>query len=405
MNICVFTHNFPRFEYDTQVPFIESLARGYVNKGHKVFVLAPWTRGIKERNKDYLLKVSYFKYIYPKFFHLLGYSNTLERGSKLKWFVYPLFPFYFIFASINLFRSIKCERIDVVNAHFLIPNGLIAVIVGKILKKPVFISSHGTDIYLGIKNRYIKKISLFVSRHSRAIIVPSPDFTKQLTLISKDIEGKIKMIPHGVDPQIFKPSQRGTSIKKQIGLEEKDLVLLAVGRLIEEKGFIYLLQSMPEVIREIPNTKLLIIGDGLIRKGLEGETRKLNLLNNIIFLGEVRRDVLPNYFSVADLMVVPSVKLKGGKSDGLPTVVLEGMASGLPIIATRIGGIPLVLKDNVNGCLIKEKDSDELAGKIIYLLSDNTLRQRLGLNNRKKVEKELTWDKVARQYLNIFKNQ
>ena len=154
------------------------------------------------------------------------------------------------------------------------------------------------------------------------------------------------------------------------------------------KGVSYLIEAMAIVQREIPDAKLILVGDGVERSRLEGLSKKLDLNGCIQFVGQVQQERIPTLLQQADLFALPSL------SEGFPVVILEAMATGLPIVATNVGGIPDILEEGVDGYLVNAKRPAEVADRMLVLLRNDKLREEISVNNREKA-KLYTWDIVA----------
>lgn len=164
--------------------------------------------------------------------------------------------------------------------------------------------------------------------------------------------------------------------------------IIFVGGLHPVKGVQYLIEAMAIVHLEMPDVKLVIVGDGVERARLEELAERLNLNGCIQFAGQVPQESIPRLMHQADVFVLSSL------SEGLPVVLLEAMAAGLSIVATNVGGIPDIVEEGVNGYLVNAKNPDELADRLLVLLQNDEIREEISANNREKAEL-YTWDKVA----------
>ena len=173
-------------------------------------------------------------------------------------------------------------------------------------------------------------------------------------------------------------------------------MILSVGRLSQTKGFMYLINAMPTVLSKYPDAKLVLVGGGLQRPSLQDKARKLGIENSVIFLSRVSVERLSLLYSKATVYVQPSIYEPFGLT------ILEAMSMKKPIIATRVGGIPELITNGVEGILVEPKNSIQLAMGITKLLSDSICRKRLASNARKKVEAFFTWDVIAKKTLELY---
>lgn len=223
----------------------------------------------------------------------------------------------------------------------------------------------------------------FAVRVMDTIIAVSED-VKSYFVEKRGIEGeKIVVIPYGVNLDLY--HRRENQAKRgELELGPSDPVVGVVGHLTEVKGHSYLIDAAPKVCRAFPDVKFLFAGCGPLQKDLELKIRNLNLTSNFRFLG-VRRD-MPELLNILDVFVLPSL------FEGLPNVILEAMASAIPVVASAVGGIPEVVEDGVTGLLVPPTDSDGLANAIIRLLKDKKAAVKMGQSGRKRVEADYSID-------------
>jgi glycosyltransferase involved in cell wall biosynthesis len=169
--------------------------------------------------------------------------------------------------------------------------------------------------------------------------------------------------------------------------------------MVWQKGFEYLIQAIPDIVRDVPEAKFLFVGDGLLRERLEALSEELRVRDNLIFTG-FRSDI-KEILSAIDILVIPSLL------EGFPMITLEAMAMAKPIIATNIDGITEQITDGVNGILVPPKDPSALARAVIRVLNDKELARTMGLSAREKVEQEFSVEKMVAEseevYLSLLK--
>ena len=182
---------------------------------------------------------------------------------------------------------------------------------------------------------------------------------------------KLIAIPNAIDLSKFENLESG-KLRRELDLDTDAPILLTVGRLSKQKGVQYLLRAMPEVLSEISNTRLALVGAGEDEESLKALARELGIQEAVRFLGWHAE--IPEFLKDADLFVLPSLW------EGMPNVILEAMASGVPSVATEVGGTPELVSDGETGVLVPPADSDALARNIIFLLQDRELRIRMGQN-------------------------
>jgi glycosyltransferase involved in cell wall biosynthesis len=262
--------------------------------------------------------------------------------------------------------------------------GIPAYWAKKVLKIPYIIWGQGEDVYHPLPHQRISN-KLILQNASKVVALTKNMQNKIIRLYG--IQSSI--IPNGFDIQ----DSRLVKItpEKKIGNQN----VLFVGRLIPVKGIEYLIIAMKDVIAKKPATKLILIGEGIDKQNLLTLSRHVGIEKNVQFVGQVSHDEVFNYMNQADILVLPSL------SEGFPMVILESMACGLPIIASRVGGIPDILTNEINGYLVEAKDSENLANKIILLLQDDSLRKEISDNNKNEVKK-YSWENICIELEKIY---
>ncbi|RMF69750.1 MAG: glycosyltransferase [Calditrichaeota bacterium] len=206
-------------------------------------------------------------------------------------------------------------------------------------------------------------------------------------------EEKVTVIPYGVNLQLFLP-ERNLELRKQLGLPETSLVVGTVARLHPQKGHRYLIEAAGTIVARFPQARFVFVGDGDLRAELEAQVRARNLGENVLFLG-FRSDV-KDLLRTFDVFVLPSLY------EGLPNVVLEAMATALPVVATSVDGTIELVQDGETGFLVPPEDPNALADKIGLLLSDEALRNEMGRKGRARVEREYSLEKQVSSFQELY---
>lgn len=391
--VLVTASTFPRWKDDTVPPFVYELSKRLVSDNLDIVVLAPFSKGSKRYEEWDGMKIYRFKYWF-------NFKNNLADGAMLpnlrkNSFFWFQVPFFLLFQFFMVAKLVKKEKIDKIHAHWIIPQGLIAVLYKKLFSKRdlgVIITTHGADIFGLKKFNFLKK---WVLNNSSRLTVVSSAIKEEAERIGSKV--KIDVIPMGVDTDLFNPDKKDPSLRKKLGI--KGPFLLFVGRLSEKKGVKYLIDAMLTVVEKFPETKLVIIGDGEERKTLEKQTKKLGLTNSIMFLGAKKKDDLPTFFATADIFVGPSITTKSGDSEGFGLVFAEAMASGCITIGTNVHGIKDIIKNGENGYLVKEKCSLDLSKRILRLLqySNNFYKE-----NTNKSRNIFSWRNIYSKYYKLL---
>lgn len=233
----------------------------------------------------------------------------------------------------------------------------------------------------------------FAVRFCKKVISVSEATAKFLTDQRGVPEKKVMVIPYGVDLTLYNNSNKENT-KKMLGLNGDEFVIGMVGRLVEQKGHVYLIEAAKKVVTEFPQVKFVIVGDGPLREMLEAKVQSENLSNNFLFLG-FRHDV-NELLKTFDVFTLPSLY------EGLPNVVLEAMASSLPVIATPVDGTKEAVIDGETGILVPVKDPELLALAFRKIISDPALVKEYGEAGRKRVEKHFSLEGQVRQFEMLY---
>jgi glycosyltransferase involved in cell wall biosynthesis len=398
LDLLFLTQTYPRFPGDTSGPFIRDLALGLVRRGDRVTVLTPHAPGLAPTWDDGGIEVATFRYALERH-EVLGYGRSLEADEKVKGGAARVAPLYALGAWRAL-RRLRSRRFDLVHAHWIVPNGLVAAAVfGGTKRVPLAIGLHGSDVFLAEKPG-VRAVARWALSQARLLTGCSPelvDRVRALASLPGYPEERSRVIPYGVDVATFSPDPtRRLLWRQRLGIPEAAPLLLGVGRMATKKGFAVLIEILPALLAEHPELRVVLAGGGDLLEGFQAATQGWS--DRVFFPGSVLRDTLPDLYRAADLFVLPAVHDAKGNVDGLPNVILEAMASGLPVVATGISGIPLAVEEGRTGRLVPERDAPALLGAIRRLLADPAAARRLGEQGRRKAESELTWDVVAGRY-------
>ena len=209
--------------------------------------------------------------------------------------------------------------------------------------------------------------------------------------VCKYFPGYYNIIPNGIDLERFSPD-----VSPIDGFCDGKLNILFVGRLEKRKGFNYLLKAYKRVKREIPESRLIVVGPGTrLRRKYEKEVMQ-SRLEDVVFVGYASQDDLPRYYKTADIFCAPAT---GWESFGM--VLLEAMALGKPIVASNIAGYASVVTHGDDGILVPPKDEEKLAQALLSLMSDQSLRQQMGANGKLKAQ-EYGWEHIAKRVLDYY---
>jgi len=292
----------------------------------------------------------------------------------------------------ELYTIIKNKNIHILRTHRYRSN-LYGRIAGWLAGVPVIISSVH-DNYRSDKKIERRLINKFLSKITDKIVAVSESIKKDIIKYDKIDPSKIEVIKNGVDTLIFRPQSKDYELLKSLGINNDEIVIGFVGRIVPAKGLEYLLEAFSYVKKELNNIKLLIVGDGAILRNLKNYSIELGISEYTIFTGE-RQDI-QKILPCIDIFVMPSI------AEGLPNALLEAMASGKPIVTTKIGGIPEIIKDRFNGLIIPDKNSEILAKAIKELITDKDLSEKLGKNARYFIIENYSIEAITKKWEDLY---
>jgi len=233
------------------------------------------------------------------------------------------------------------------------------------------------------------------SAKDATLIVTVSKYSSEKTVQFYNVEKtKIRVVPNGVDLERFKPRKSSKTVEHKIGADNKQCVLF-VGRLVPRKGLHFLIEAAAYVVKKNKETKFVVVGDGPLRNHFVSCARKQGILNNFVFLGEIPDEMLPTLYNSADLFVLPSTQ------EGQGLTLLEAQASGKPVVAFNVGAISETVLDRKTG-LLTRPDSYELADAILKLLSNESMRKKMGHYGREFVSKNFSWDICAERMFQVY---
>jgi glycosyltransferase involved in cell wall biosynthesis len=288
------------------------------------------------------------------------------------------------FALYIRIREHVALPIGLVHAHVVLPQGLVGVLLARLFGVPLLVTAAGTDVNIDMKrSKVLRTLSVFVLRQaSQTIVVSRP---MQSILNRTGITNAI-YVPNSVDTDSIRTTRRPMSGNS----------ILFVGSMIAPKRPLLLLHAFERVIKEAPNARLLMCGDGPLRRPLEEEVDRKGLQDKISILPSVNPQSMIDLYSQADVFVLPSV------SEGLSLALLEAMAAGKAIVASRNESHEAVLKHGENSLLFEVDNCEELTMRILQALTDLKLRHRISESARQLCEKQFSNELVARKLENVY---
>ncbi len=394
MKVLMVTSSYPKFPGDVTAPFIESIALGIAARGHQVDVVLPEHPELR-RGADEPVRLFPFRYMPVDAWSVWGYAQSLESDVRLRRGVYALAPLVALAQRRAVAARLLASRYDVVHVHWLVPNAAMIADLLRVHAVPLVISLHGSDVFVAERLGPARALARRALRVAGAVTACSEDLRRRAIALGTTAE-KVRTVPYGVDVSFFSPSRPGRELRREWGVPDESLLVVAVGRLVEKKGFDYLVEAAART----PGVHVVIAGEGDLRGPLEALARETGA--PVTLPGALDRDRTAAALAVADIAVVPSVVDRAGNVDGLPNSLLEALAAGRPVVATRVAGIPDVVEDGVNGLLVPEKEPVALAAALRRLAGSPELRARLGKEARQTAVSRLSWETAARTFEDCY---
>lgn len=367
------TSSYPSSANPVNGIFIADLAKA-VAQTTPVSVIAPALPGVPLREEHDGVRV----YRFPQSW--FGVSLAGEPGGMLpalkrhKWLLFFL-PLFCWSALRLLHQVVRQEKIEVIHAHWVIPMGVLTALYKSTMHKPLrlIITCHGSDL-MKVSGWLMGRVKAFALRRADLVTMVSPAMPKKLIEIGCTTSTKIA--PMGIDCERFCPEAPGANeIRRRNRIPAEARLLLFVGSLIELKGVRALVSAMPEILRQTPDAHLLLAGGGELTGAMGVLAEELQVSERVHFAGSVPHEQLPAYFAAADLFLLPSF------SEGMPMVMMEALATGLPIVLSQLPGVVLLPDAERLFSYCEAGNSASIAAAVAEALKRDSAEQRAFARN------------------------
>jgi len=322
--------------------------------------------------------------------------------------LFPLDNWVFNRSLSEMFEAIKA---DVYEAHTVSGYGFLNVLKKRKINKPFIQTIHGVlaDEYIqssksvspslrmklsNVFMQHLAEIEKEAAKQATLIVTVSRYSAQKIVQLYGVDEKKIRVVPNGVDTQRFKPTEDCEKIRDVIGGNSEHIILF-VGNLIPRKGLYLLIQAAKQIIKENKKTKFVVVGDGPLKSHLISYSREQGVADKFVFLGYVPEEMLHRLYNCADIFASPSIQ------EGQGITLLEAQATAKPVVAFNVTAINEVVKNKETGLLVKP-DNHELANAILTLLSNESLREKLGSSGREFVSQNFSWDICAKNMFQVY---
>ena len=337
-------------------------------------------------------------------------SKTITNKAHNIIFVPNISPiFKTAFYQISLFfcliyHCFKRSPSAIYNRHSSL--SFSSLLISKIFRIPYVVEVNGLileDMKLCDTPKLIMKTARLIEklnyRHASKIVAVTKNLKEKIKELYHIPDEKIVVIENGANTDLFKPMDREMCIK-ELNLDESHHYVCFVGNLAPWQGVEYLIEAAPLILKKTPNTKFLIIGDGMMKEKLVKLAKKTGISDKVIFTGAVPYEKVPKYINASDVCVAPFIKERNLKTGLSPLKIYEYLSCEKPVVSTQIPGLEFIEKEHA-GILVEPENPKELAKAIVTLLNDRKLRNEMGKNGRKYVVENHSWKLVAKRVAEV----
>ena len=390
--LLVLASTYPRWPADPEPGFVHELSRRLTER-YRVIVLCPHAPGAKPRETMDGVEVVRYRYAPERWETLVNDGGIVTNLKRARWKLL-LVPGFVLGQAWVAWRLMRRERVDVIHAHWLIPQGLIAALLPWLPGRRVsyVVTSHGADLY-ALKGRLLDGIKRFVARRAAAATVVSSAMRERLAALGVPA-AHIHVLPMGVDlSERFTPDPSVPRSQHEI---------LFVGRLVEKKGLRHLIAALPQVLEGVPDAFLTIVGFGPEEAALRQQVHTLGLQAKVHFLGAVAQTRLPALYRRAALFVAPFVQAESGDQEGLPVALMEAVACGCPVVAGDVAGIEDLLGRMKPYICVDARNADMLASCICNRLIDSSTAGLHAQAVLEEASRRVDWNRIAAGYARLI---
>lgn len=390
--LLVLASTYPRWKDDHEPGFVHELAKRLTDR-FRVLALVPHAPGALARETLDGVEVVRYRYAPERLEVLVNDGGIVTNLRRTKWKIL-LVPSFVLSQAWRAWRLMRSEGVDVVHAHWLLPQGLIATMMRRLpgQKIPFLVTSHGADLY-ALRGRVLEELQHFVLRNASAATVVSGAMRERLLAMGADV-GNVTVQPMGVDlTERFTPGMEEQRSQREV---------LFVGRLVEKKGLRHLLDALPHVLLQIPDAVLTIAGFGPEEEALRVRAQELRIEASVRFLGAVPQGDLPELYRNAALLVAPFISASSGDEEGLGLVLVEAIGCGCPVVVGDVRAMDELMGSDFRDLRVDPRDTVQLASKITeVLLNPVGARKQLEVL-RQNVRARFDWNSASSGYMDLL---
>jgi glycosyltransferase involved in cell wall biosynthesis len=390
--LLVLASTYPRWPGDHEPGFVHELCRRLAGR-FDVIALVPAAPGADPGGVLEGVKVIRYRYA-PRVLQTLVPNGGIVanlRAARWKWL---LLPGFVVGQYLAARRILRLHKVDVIHAHWLLPQGLVARRLARLHKIPYLVTSHGGDLF-GLRGRLPTRLKRKVADDCAAMTVVSSAMRDEAARIGLR-PPRIEVLPMGVDMQgRFVPDNRSPRVADE---------LLFVGRLVPKKGLTHLLDALPAVLERRPSTVLNIVGFGPEENALKAQARRLGIERSVKFVGATPQSELPALYRRASVFVAPFVRDASGDQEGLPVALMEALGCGCPVVVGNVAGIRDLLGAAADEVCVDPCDGAALAAKTIAALDDPVGAAYRARSLRAAAMARVDWRRIADAYADLLES-
>ncbi len=380
-SILFLTNSYPDSDSSYRAVFIKRMACRLKNDGYKITIVTPKIY----KNSQYLEEQNGIRIYRFPFFAGNKLLIEYEKIPYLRMFLYYVSGFF-----LSLYAMAK-DQCNLIHVHWAIPTGLIGILAGGLFRKPIVVTIHGSDFRLAMEKRsFLTRIFLYVCKKANHIICVSELYSKEIRKRGVGA-GKIVTLPMGIDERFFEAGKN-----REEKLDGQPHTVLSNRNLLPLYNVLSLIRAIPMVLREEPQTKFIIAGDGKEKETLSREAEDLKVSSSVQFLGRVPHQEMAGLLSQADIYVSTSLY------DGTSVSLLEAMGSGAFPVVTDIPANREWIRSGQNGFLVPVKEEGYLANKIIEAIRNQPLREKSRIENLHIVQEKALWPAIIMKVKEVY---
>ena len=391
--ILMITSSFPRWVGDSSGPFVLNLAQDLRACGWEVDVLAPHAPGTESREDMGGVRVERFRYLWPSALETLCYGGGVLgnlRSNRLNLLKVPPLILGEWFA---LMRRLAGRRYDIVNSHWLVPQGLVATLAARIFRLPHVTTVHGSDV-IALRGRTISAVNRFTLRRADAVTVNSVATRAAVEGIASGLRC-VRTFPMGIATD-GKPNKDAVARIRSRHRRGLGPLLVSVGRVVREKGVGDFIEALARIVPSRPDVAAMIVGEGPDSEEFQRLAAKLGVADRIAFIGRVPPEQALEYLAAADIFVGPSW------IEGFGLVFAEALHVGTPVVGTAVGGIGEIVVHEKTGLLVAPRAPEAILAAVERFLAHRDLARRTVRAGRTMVRDKLTREAAAQGFSELF---